>query len=102
MDPSDLIAAQKAAEDEKIRSKNKKNKKKEQPEDKQDVYKRQAPAGLTSLDGQLQLVVDAGHVAGAHLLAPHGAGLPVHLDPALLNNCLLYTSRRLLMIYVKE
>ena len=34
-DPSDLIAAQKAAEDEKIRSKNKKNKKKEQPEDKQ-------------------------------------------------------------------
>ena len=35
VDPSDLIAAQKAAEDEKIRSKNKKNKKKEQPEDKQ-------------------------------------------------------------------
>ena len=34
VDPSDLIAAQKAAEDEKIRSKNKKNKK-EQPEDKQ-------------------------------------------------------------------
>ena len=37
VDPSDLIAAQKAAEDEKIRSKNKKNKKKEQPEDKQEV-----------------------------------------------------------------
>lgn len=36
-DPSDLIAAQQAAKDEKIRSKNKKNKKTEQPEDKQEV-----------------------------------------------------------------
>ena len=35
VDPSDLIAAQQAAADEKVRSKNKKNKKKEQPEDKQ-------------------------------------------------------------------
>lgn len=37
VDPSDLIAAQQAAKDEKIRSKNKKNKKTEQPEDKQEV-----------------------------------------------------------------
>ena len=48
VDPSDLIAAQKAAEDEKIRSKNKKNKKTEQPEDKpevqQDVQTVQQPA----------------------------------------------------------